>query len=133
MYRILSMIILVGILSACEIIEFESEKYEYSIVDQEGIIASIKKLDSAGEGHKGRYSILLIPDIKGIDISGKTEEELISLAQINDGSYYWVSPDIYDELSLEIGTKVKVFWGGGEAESNPPVRDAEKIVIISEK
>lgn len=65
------------------------------------------------------------------DISGRTDDELTELAQENDGADYDVSEDMYDEDKLELnqGLKVNVYWGGDEGESNPPVREAEKIHV----
>lgn len=105
-----------------------------TLEQHEGIIAEIDKTqDAAGHGHQGWYSILLIPNLDDVDILNKTEEELIEIAQKNKGAYYSVSPEMHDELEIDVGMKVIVYWdlNVGEGESDPPVRDAEKIHITS--
>jgi hypothetical protein len=75
--------------------------------------------------------MLLISDIQATDILNKTEEELVKLSQENGGAYYGVNPAMYDELELDIGVKVIVYWNGNQGDSDPPIREAEKIEILS--
>lgn len=97
--------------------------------EQEGFIVKIAQEESAGHGHKGWYSMLVIPNIEDIDISKKTDDELVRLAQEKNGAYYGVRPDLYHELELVVGMKVTVYWNGSQGDSDPPVRDAEQIDI----
>ncbi|TRM10873.1 hypothetical protein FH966_03580 [Lentibacillus cibarius] len=105
---------------------------DYDVTEEhEGIIANITKADTRGDDDEG-YRMLVISDINVDDISGKTEDELTKIAQENNGADYYMNEDIYDEDKFELnqGVKVKVYWGGDEGQSNPPVRKAEKISVI---
>lgn len=105
---------------------------------EEGFVANIKEPENVSEDKDDAYAdwyyMLVIPGIEDVDISEKTKDELEGLAQKNDGAYYNVHPDLYNENDLDAGVKVNIYWDKkeGEGEMNPPVRDAEKIDVISE-
>ncbi|WP_017186413.1 hypothetical protein [Alkalibacillus haloalkaliphilus] len=48
------------------------------------------------------------------------------MAQDEDGAYYSVSEESFDELSIDL--QVEVSWNGNQEESNPPQRMADMIV-----
>ncbi|GAB3796358.1 DUF3221 domain-containing protein [Virgibacillus kimchii] len=129
--KILFIALIISIVGACT--QQEQESRNDDLEEHEGIIAKIERAGPAEHVHEGRYSMLLISEAEAADISNKTEEELVKLAQNNGGSYYGVNPAMHDELGLDIGTKVIVYWNGSQGDSDPPVRDAEKIEIIPNK
>nr|WP_269135805.1 DUF3221 domain-containing protein [Sporosarcina cyprini] len=90
---------------------------------QEGIIVDIK------ENQNGRSQILVVPNISKEDISNKEEEELIKIAQENDGAYYGYETGKYKEL--EVGTYVIVYWNGNQLDSDPPQRGIERVDAVS--
>ncbi|WP_343784857.1 hypothetical protein [Alkalibacillus silvisoli] len=93
----------------------------------EGIIVDIEK-DTFGEI---KYIVLSLPSVEDIDISGKSREELIGLAQENDGVFYHLSQEAYEELDLEIGKRIIGYYSA-VGESNPPVLLTDKIEVISQ-
>ncbi|GGK06148.1 hypothetical protein GCM10007063_30800 [Lentibacillus kapialis] len=100
----------------------------YNVTEEhEGIIANITKSETRGDDDEG-YRMLVISDVSVNDISGKTEDELTDVAQENNGAYYYMNEDIYDEDKLEVnqGLKVKVYWGGDEGDSTPPLCGKQK-------
>lgn len=117
--------LLVSILFACQQEKLLIEKHE-------GIIAKIEKEETAGHGHDGWYTVLLISNVGEEDIDNMTDDMLIRLAQENDSAYYGVNPKMFDKLDLEIGMKVIVHWDGSQGDSDPPVRDAGKIELITD-
>ncbi|AIF45481.1 hypothetical protein [Virgibacillus sp. SK37] len=122
------LVLLFVTLSACKQNENRTNSYDE---EHEGIIARITELDADDEEFK--YRMLVISNVDINDVLGKTEDELIELAQENDGADYDISDDMYDQDRIELnqGVKVNVYWGGeDEGESNPPVRRAEKISVI---
>jgi hypothetical protein len=70
----------------------------------EGIIVKVDKTEQESNPFSGKYLMLVIRDVENINFLGKTEDELVKLAQENDGAYYVVSLDMYEELNLDIGT-----------------------------
>lgn len=90
----------------------------------EGIIAQIK------EGRNELNQILIISNIDEGDIANKNNEELMNVAQENDGAYYSFKPTDYE--SLEVGMQVIIYWNGNQDDSAPPQRDAESVDIDSE-
>ncbi|WP_047980240.1 DUF3221 domain-containing protein [Ornithinibacillus contaminans] len=125
MIRVLSFTLLVVILGACSQQNNENNKNTSYEKRDEGIIVYVEK-DTSDQS----YLILTLPSVKNINISDKTRDELIILAQENDGAYYNVSQEKYEELGLEIGKRIVGYYDG-EGESDPPVRFTEKIEIIS--
>lgn len=119
-------ILLVSIMCACS---QQESKNKTSLLEQAGIIAIV---DNTAVSTAESHSILLIPDIEGSRLANKIEDELIRLAQENQGAYYGVNPEMYEELQLETGMKVKVYWNGDQGDSDPPVREAEEIKVIIE-
>lgn len=125
MIRVLSFTLLVVILGACGQQNNENNKNTSYEKRDEGIIVYVEK-DTSDQS----YLILTLPSVKNINISDKTRDELIILAQENDGAYYNVSQEKYEELGLEIGKRIVGYYDG-EGESDPPVRFTEKIEVIS--
>ncbi|WP_010095126.1 hypothetical protein [Ornithinibacillus scapharcae] len=81
MKRVLSLILLVVILGACgQQNDENNENTSYGERD-EGIIVDVKKESD------GRYLILTLPSLENINIVDKTRDELIKLAQENDGAF----------------------------------------------
>lgn len=118
-------LILLLTLSACDQGE-DNDTYD----KHEGTIVSIEEKETEDDSFDGWYFMLVIPDIDDTDISDKDDDKLEEVAKDNDGAYYNVSPDIYDESDLETGTKVEVeFDEEAQAKSTPPVRDAESIHV----
>lgn len=97
--------------------------------NHEGTIVKIEKTAEEGP-YNGWYYLLVISDVEDINILEKTDDELIQIAQDNDGAYYNVNPEMYEELDLEISTQIVLHYSG-EGESDPPVRDAEKIDVVA--
>ncbi|WP_196493816.1 hypothetical protein [Ornithinibacillus caprae] len=125
MKRILTFILLVVILGACD----ENNNQNTSNEERdEGIIVNIKK-KTADENY---YLILNLPSVEGINISDKTRDELIELAIENDGAFYRVTQEKYEELNLEIGQRIVGYYSD-VGESQPPVFFTNKIEIISEQ
>lgn len=119
MKRILFFILLAFVLSACD--QQEQNRNTTLIEKQEGIIGQKEqKLDGC--------QLLVIPSTKEEDISNKSVEELVRMAQQKDGAYYYVTTDVANDL--EVGTQVKVYWNGSQNDSDPPQRTAEKIEIV---
>ncbi|SES62477.1 Protein of unknown function [Oceanobacillus limi] len=121
MKRVLSLILLVVILGACGQQNNSSNEEKH-----EGIIVNIEKGTSTG-----KYIILTLPSVENINISDKTRDELINLAQENDGVFYHVSQEKYEELGLEIGKRIVGYYSD-VGESDPPVLLTDKIEVISQ-
>lgn len=111
-------ILLFGLMSACS---QELNSNDAPLLDQEGIIVEIKEHEDDMWNQ-----ILVVPNISEDDIDDKTTETLIEMAQENDGSYYSLEPGKYDEL--EVGITVIVYWNGDQNDSNPPQREAKKLM-----
>ncbi|MEN2468059.1 hypothetical protein [Ornithinibacillus sp. JPR2-1] len=125
MKRILTFILLVVILGACD----ENNNQNTSNEERdEGIIVDIKK-ETSDENY---YLILTLPSVEGINISNKTRDELIELAIENDGAFYRVTKEKYEELNLEIGQRIVGYYSD-VGESQPLVFFTDKIEIISEQ
>lgn len=123
MKNVLVLILIAFALSACNQQEEILDKSE--LEKQEGIVA-LKREGSAGRPND---QILLIPNITAEDIASITEKEIVTMAREKSGAYYGVSTDEYDEI--EIGTKVVVYWGNGQEDSDPPQRVASIIEKVS--
>lgn len=94
----------------------------------EGTIVSIEEKNKEGDSFKGWYFMLVISDVKDVNISEKDDDELKELAREKDGAYYNVPPDIYKNSDLKVGNQMVVYFDKeSQGESDPPVRDAEKI------
>ncbi|WP_160909563.1 DUF3221 domain-containing protein [Pontibacillus yanchengensis] len=91
---------------------------------QEGIVA-LKKADV-----NNLTEILLIPNTSEDEISNKNAEELEDMAKEKDGAYYHFPREEYK--NLKIGSKIKVNWDGSQSSSDPPLRTAEKITVVSD-
>ena len=120
--RLVLFILLIVLLTGCSL-GLENRKENNSLEQQEGIIASIR------ENQDGWNQILVIPNVDEADISNKTEEELIQIAQENNGAYYGFKSDRYD--NLKVGTEVIVYWDGSQLDSDPPQRGIEKVDVLS--
>ncbi|MDQ0350558.1 hypothetical protein J2R98_000361 [Alkalibacillus filiformis] len=121
MKRVLFLIILVVILVACgQQNNCSSEKRH------EGVIVNIEKATFNEE-----YFILTLPSVENLNFLDKTGDELIKLAQENDGAYYRLSQEEYEELGLEIGKRIVGYYCG-VGESNPPVLLTDKVEVISQ-
>ncbi|TMN22056.1 hypothetical protein [Lentibacillus cibarius] len=93
-----------------------------------GTIVSIEKKNEDSDSFEGWYFMLVISDVKDVNISKKDDDELKELAKEKDGAYYNVPPTIYKSSDLKVGNQVVAYFDKeSQAESNPPVRDAEKI------
>ncbi|WP_405099932.1 hypothetical protein [Oceanobacillus sp. FSL H7-0719] len=121
MRRVLTLILLVVILGACGQQDNGSSGERHV-----GIIVDIEK-DTFDE----MYIVLSLPSVEDIDISNKTREELIRLAQENDGVFYHLSQEEYEELDLEIGKRIVGYYSA-VGESDPPVLFTDKIEVISQ-
>ncbi|WP_431804540.1 DUF3221 domain-containing protein [Halobacillus andaensis] len=117
MKKILLFLFITLVISACSYQEQNVDKT--SLEKQEGIIALKKERDERSK------QILLIPDVKEEDVNNKTESEMIKMAQENNGAFYAVSTDKYNEIN--IGTNVIVYWNGNQEDSDPPQRSAKKL------
>lgn len=84
----------------------------------EGIIA-----DKANNNQR----LLVIPNIDKSDLTNKDLNDLLNLAEQNNGIYFNVSKEEYENYN--IGDKVLVEYDieGDVEESNPPIRPAVKI------
>lgn len=111
-------------MTACD----KSTNNSYS-EEHEGAIVQVEKVEESGY-NKGWYYALVISDIKNSDVSDMTEEELVTLAQENDGAYYNIRPDVYNDLGLGVGTQIVVYYDG-QGDIAPPVREAERVEVIS--
>lgn len=84
MKRILYLILLVSIIDACS--------NGTSVLKQESIIAEINE-------RQDRWNqILVVPNINEDDISNKKIAELMEMARENDGAYYGLEADEYEEV-----------------------------------
>jgi hypothetical protein len=119
--RVLSLILLVVILGAC------GQQNNCSSEERhEGVIVNIEKATFNEE-----YIILTLPSVENLNFLDKTRDELIKLAQDNDGAYYHLSQEKYEELGLEIGKRIVGYYCD-VGESNPPVLFTDKIEVISQ-
>ncbi|WP_047984378.1 hypothetical protein [Ornithinibacillus californiensis] len=125
MKRVLSLILIVVTLGACGQQNDENNKNSSHGERDEGIIVNVEKEDD------GRYLILTLPSVENINIVDKTRDELIKLAQENDGAFYKVSQEKYEELGLDIGKRIVGYYDA-EFESDPPLRITDKIELISQ-
>jgi hypothetical protein len=123
--RVLSLILIVVILGACGQQNDENNKNTSHGERDEGIIVNIEKEDD------GTYLILTLPSVENINIIDKTRDELIKLAQENDGAFYKVSQEKYEELGVDIGKRIVGYYDA-EFESDPPLRITDKIEVISQ-
>lgn len=51
----------------------------------------------------------------------------------SDKVYYFFEEGKFDDLELEAGTHVYVYWNGNQNDSDPPQRGAIKIEVISQE
>ncbi|WP_337020142.1 hypothetical protein [Oceanobacillus massiliensis] len=123
MKRVLISILLVVILVACN--KKDNQNTSYAERD-EGVVVNVEKDDT------GSYLILTLPRTENINLLDKTRDELIKLAQENNGAFYKVSPEKFEELDLEIGQRI-VGEYSEVGESDPPVRFTDNIEVISEQ
>jgi hypothetical protein len=121
--RLVSLILLVVLLGACG----ENDNDPSYAERDEGVIVNIEKGTS-----DGTYRILTLPSVENINILEITRDELIKLAQENDGAFYEVSQEKYEELGLEIGQRIVGYYNH-VGESDPPVRFTDTIEVISEQ
>lgn len=127
--KVLLITLLACILGACgQQVNENSNNTSYE-GKHEGIIVKIEKPDGEGNPYKGSYYMLVVSDVENINITDKSEEELITLAQESDGAIYIVNPDMYEDLDLDIGTQIVLYYNG-QGDSDPPVREAGKIDVV---
>ena len=107
MEKLFSLVIALGFLIA------GCGQEETNLEHQEGIIVGIKEKDY----QDGWSQILVVPNIIGEDISNKSDNELIKLAQEKGGAYYSFETSKYEELEVE--AHVIVYWNGSQNDSNP--------------
>lgn len=110
--------IIVAAIAGCSNPTQQGENNNTSLEKHAGIIA--EKKDNR---------VLVIANIEEEDISNKTEEELIVLAQEKDGAFYNIATEEYNKV--KVGEHVIIYWNGAQLDSDPPQRGAEKIEIIS--
>ncbi|MDV2582584.1 hypothetical protein [Alkalibacillus haloalkaliphilus] len=122
MKKVLILILLVVILGACS-----QQENDTSGERHEGIIIDIEK----NTFDEIKYIVLSLPSVEDIDISNKTREELIGLAQENDGVFYHLNQEEYEEIDLEIGKRIVGYYSA-VGESNPPVLFTDKIEVFSQ-
>jgi hypothetical protein len=110
------------ILSACG--QQNQKIDDNSLEKQEGIIAQ------KNERSDRNNQVLLIPNISEEDLVNKTVNQIITMAQEENGAYYSVTDEVFDEI--ELGTHVIIYWNGDQQKSDPPQRESKKIEIISQ-
>jgi hypothetical protein len=125
MKRVLTLLFLVVMLGACN--QQEDNQITSNDERDEGVIVHIEH-DTSDES----YVVLTLPSVDNINYLDKTEDELIQLAQENDGAYYEISEDKYEELDLDIGIRIAGYFDA-EFESDPPLRITDKIEVVSEE
>ncbi|MDQ0351824.1 major membrane immunogen (membrane-anchored lipoprotein) [Alkalibacillus filiformis] len=121
MKKMVVLMVIIVLLTACGQSNQNVEENVQKV--HEGTIADKR------ERHDGTLQFLLVSNVEEEEIQDKSEGELISLAQDEDGAYYSVNDEKFDELS--IGQQVEVSWNGNQEESNPPQRVADMIETIS--
>jgi hypothetical protein len=122
--RILSFILFVVILGACGQSNDKNNNTSYNSDD--GVIVNIEK------DNDGSYLLLTLPSVENINFLDKTKDELIKLAQENDGAFYKVSQEQYEEFGLEIGQRIVGYYND-VGESDPPVLFSNKVEVISQQ
>ncbi|MDG5473206.1 DUF3221 domain-containing protein [Jeotgalibacillus sp. ET6] len=110
---IVFVVVFAAILSACSSEETNND----ALKQQEGLIAE-----------KNEDHILVIPNLKKEDIDNKRNEELVMMASEKEGAYYEVEAEQLKEL--EKGIRVLLYWNGEQEDSDPPIRQAEKIETL---
>ncbi|WP_176481978.1 hypothetical protein [Paucisalibacillus globulus] len=125
MKRVLTLLILVIMLGACS--QQDNNQITSNDERDEGVIVHIE-YDTSNEN----YVVLTLPSVENITYLDKTEDELIQLAQENNGVYYEISQEKYEELDLNIGIRIAAYFDA-EFESDPPLRITDKIEVISEE
>lgn len=109
-------ILLLLILVSCS--NTQNDTLDSNLSTLEGIIA-----DKANNNQR----LLVIPNIDKSDLTNKDLNDLLNLAEQNNGIYFNVSKEEYENYN--IGDKVLVEYDieGDVEESNPPIRPAVKI------
>lgn len=109
-------ILLLLILVSCS--NTQNDTLDSNLSTLEGIIA-----DKANNNQR----LLVIPNIDKSDLTNKDLNDLLNLAEQNNGIYFNVSKEEYENYN--IGDKVLVEYDieGDVEESNPPIRSAIKI------
>jgi hypothetical protein len=123
--RVLSLIFLVVMLGACS--QQDNNQITSNDERDEGVIVHVEH-----DALENSYVVLTLPSVEDISYLDKTEDELIQLAQVNDGAYYEISQEKYEELDLDIGIRIAGYFDA-EFESDPPLRITDKIEVISEE
>lgn len=101
--------------------EVEDDTNKHNNIDTiEGIIAEKLVID-------GSQFLLVIPNIEESDLQGKNEDEMIMIASENNGTYFWVSQEVFDEFEVMQKVVVKYDLDGPVDESDPPIRDLIEI------
>nr|WP_289038128.1 DUF3221 domain-containing protein [uncultured Allobacillus sp.] len=113
-------ILLLFILGSCN--NKQSDTLDSNLSSIEGMIA-----DKANNNQ----SLLVIPNINKSDITNKDLNDLLNLAEQNNGIYFIVSNEEYEIYN--IGDKVIVEYDleGDVEESNPPIRSAVNIKSLN--
>ena len=109
-------ILLLLILVSCS--NTQNDTLDSNLSTLEGVIA-----DKANNNQR----LLVIPNIDKSDLTNKDLNDLLNLAEQNNGIYFNVSKEEYENYN--IGDKVLVEYDieGDVEESNPPIRSAIKI------
>ena len=109
-------ILLLLILVSCS--NTQNDTLDSNLSTLEGVIA-----DKANNNQR----LLVIPNIDKSDLTNKDLNDLLNLAEQNNGIYFNVSKEEYENYN--IGDKVLVEYDieGDVEESNPPIRPAVKI------
>ena len=109
-------ILLLLILVSCS--NTQNDTLDSNLSTLEGVIA-----DKANNNQR----LLVIPNIDKSDLTNNDLNDLLNLAEQNNGIYFNVSKEEYENYN--IGDKVLVEYDieGDVEESNPPIRPAVKI------
>lgn len=112
----ISSILLLLILVSCS--NTQNDTLDSNLSTLEGVIA-----DKANNNQR----LLVIPNIDKSDLTNNDLNDLLILAEQNNGIYFNVSKEEYENYN--IGDKVLVEYDieGDVEESNPPIRSAIKI------
>jgi|SRR5690625_4619925 len=101
--------------------EGNDTKNDKNIATMEGIIAEKMIFESYG------YHLLVVPNIEASDLQGKNEDEIIMIASENDGIYFSVLQEDYNEFEAMQKVQVKYDLDGHVDESDPPIRELIEI------
>lgn len=98
----------------------------YNIGNIEGIVA--EKLDF-DDGSKLPL-LLVIPNIEESDLLEKNIDEIILIASENNGTYFRVLQEVFNEFEVMQKVVVKYDLDGPVDESDPPIRELIEIQSV---